>query len=283
MRKDMGKCVLERPRRGSSARSYKVRHHGKIVMTEDGPEYFGAMKIKMHMGATPIRTWDDEKSFTDVIGPLRGYLRSSCGRPWNDVFSEISGVLGNAGYALGHIITDHVDVATHTWRGESGKVWDDKDGTTCVSEGSWRASDFYVEPETGILRATKRTVREKKREPITALSAGGQDYRLIDGIWYVCVATILPVDDIMAYRIVKVDGKYTSWDWASQEMVKIRQVERPMYREDGESVLNDGRRVTLRAVYRRDIGPHEAFDRKRQVGKKELKVVRAALTRMQAT
>ena len=42
MRPDMGKCVIERPRRGSrTALSAKVRHYGKIVEYDDGPDYDG--------------------------------------------------------------------------------------------------------------------------------------------------------------------------------------------------------------------------------------------------
>ncbi len=188
MKNYFGKQVIERPRRGSSAPSHKISRYGKIVLTEDGPEYFGATKIKMHMGATPHRTWDDDKGFTDVLGPLKGYLRSSCGRPWDDVYSELAKVLGSAGYALGHIITDHLNVATNTWRGTDGNVYDDRDGTEKV--GGYY-SQFYVEPETGLLRDgdsySHWYPRKYKAPPVPATEiAIGDDseYACIKGIWY---------------------------------------------------------------------------------------------------
>ena len=189
MKAFFGKQVIERPRRGSSAQSYKVRQHGKIVLTEDGPEYFGPTKIKMHMGAHPRRIWTEDKDFTDVLGPLKGYLRSSCGRPWDDVYSEIAKILGSAGYALGHSITDHLNVAINTWRGESGSIYDDGDhGPELI--GRYR-TQFYVEPETGILRdgdSFSHWYPRKKKPapaPITEIAiADESEYAKLKGIWY---------------------------------------------------------------------------------------------------
>ncbi len=196
MKEFFGKQVIERPRSGSSAPGYKIRQYGKIVLTEDGPEYFGPTKIKMHMGSTPRRTWDDDKNFTDVLGPIKGYLRSSCGRPWDDVFSEISKMLGSAGYALGHIITDHINVATNTWMGASGQIYYEHNGTQPI--GGYRG-DFYVHPWTGILckappqRSYHRShptyvpqvYGEKPKEEIpTVAISETSEYAKFTGIWY---------------------------------------------------------------------------------------------------
>jgi hypothetical protein len=150
MRPDMGKCVIERPRRGSrTALSAKARHYGKIVEYDDDPDYDGLTRLPVSRKQEGYNKKLGDKDFTDVLGPLHKYLRRSCGRPWNDVYSEIKQTLGNAGWGVQHIISAHLDVATHTYRGVDGNVWvADRHGVQKVGGLYY---DFYVEPETGIL------------------------------------------------------------------------------------------------------------------------------------
>ena len=83
MRPDMGKCVIERPRRGSrTALSAKVRHYGKIVEYDDGPDYDGLTHLPVSRRQEGYNKKLGDKDFTDVLGPLHRYLRSSCGRLW---------------------------------------------------------------------------------------------------------------------------------------------------------------------------------------------------------
>src|SRR5438477_4317049 len=117
MRPDMGKCVIERPRRGSrTALSAKVRHYGKIVEYDDGPDYDGLTRLPVSGKQEGYNKNLGDKDFTDVLGPLHRYLRSSCGRLWDDVYSEIKQTLGKAGWGVQHILGVHLDVAVHTYR-----------------------------------------------------------------------------------------------------------------------------------------------------------------------
>lgn len=183
MKPYFGKAVIERPRSGSSIRNYKIRSYGRIVRTADGYDYEGLTRI-------PSRRTDKELS--DVLGPLANYLRTSCGRLWDDVYSEIARVIGRAaGYGVQHILKAHVDVAKCTYRGVDGNVYCcDKDGVSKVTKSY--GYDFYVEPETGILRQianyrkwrpskTKEEIREER--DVRALG-DGKEYRRINGIWY---------------------------------------------------------------------------------------------------
>lgn len=183
MKKDMGKCVLERPRRGSNRRCAKAREFGKFVKDDEGQiEYEGITRIPV---SWKKYGWD-HREFSDVLGPIEGYLRSSCGRLWNDVYSEIARVLGNAGYALGHIITDHLNVETTTYRDNDGNLWAcNKNGIEELSRFYYR-SKFYVEPETGILRETPRKrYRHRPAEiPDVVILSNNSEYRKISGIWY---------------------------------------------------------------------------------------------------
>jgi len=187
----MGKCVIERPRRGSkTALSAKARHYGKIIEYDDGPDYEGLTHLPVSRKQEGYFKKLGDKDFSDVLGPLHNYLRSSCGRLWDDVYSEIKQTLGKAGWGVRHIISAHLDVAIHTYRGLDGNVWiSDRHGVHKVGGLYY---DFYVEPETGILREGVRyrkwrsIAREKERaKPLEVVPIeDGQEYRKIDGIWY---------------------------------------------------------------------------------------------------
>jgi hypothetical protein len=187
----MGKCVIERPRRGSrTALSAKARHYGKFVEADDGPDYEGLTRLPVSKKQEGYHKKLGSKDFTDVLGPLHNYLRSNCGRLWNDVYSEIKQTLGKSGWGVQHIISAHLDVAIHTYRGVDGSVWiSDKRGVHKVGGFYY---DFYVEPETGILsegaryRRWQSITREKERaKPLEVVPIeDGKEYRRIDGIWY---------------------------------------------------------------------------------------------------
>lgn len=186
-----GKQVIERPRRGSrTALSAKARSYGRIVDYGDGPEYEGFTRLPVSRKQEGYNKKLGDKGFSDVLGPLQNYLRSSCGRPWDDVYSEIAYHFGRftRREGLRHIIDAHMDVAVNTYRGVDGNVWIcDKHGVHKVGGFYY---DFYVEPETGILReaANYRKWRSIAREKEAAKQlevvpiAEGREYRKIDGI-----------------------------------------------------------------------------------------------------
>ena len=194
MKPFFGREVIERPRSGSSNRSAKARKFGRIVPDEEtGFEYYGETKIPSFMGgrAEHYHKKRGDKSFSDVLGPLTGYLRKSCGLPWNEVYSELTAELGRFSWPLRHILTQHVNVAVKTYRGVDGKVWHcDRNSVHALgSDYHWR-DEFYVEPETGLLRRAKlRKWRytnhiQRKETHRVALDAGLWGV-LIDGLWYI--------------------------------------------------------------------------------------------------
>jgi hypothetical protein len=199
MRSDMAKCVTERPRRGSSNPSAKARWYGKIVDTEDGLDYDGLTRLPVSRKQEGYHKKIGDKDFTDVLGPIQGYLLNSCGRPWDDVFSELSRNLGQGTWPVRHILTQHVDVKINTYRGIDGNVWYfDKYGPGPVS-GSPNYPEFYVEPETRALRACTKLVkfpryllyRNVKVEPPVVRRQGDRFpdgdrwFVSIRGVWYI--------------------------------------------------------------------------------------------------
>lgn len=183
MRHDMGKVVIERPRRGSkTANSAKARHYGKFTRDDDGIDYDGFTRFPVSRKQEGYNKRIGYKSFSDLLGPLNKYLASSCGRPWDDVYSEIATVLGRSGSeGIRHIKDSHIDVETCTYRGKDGNIY------SCNKHGVHEVIDgFYVEPETGILRnlGKKRYKYRRPADPDILAIEDGKRYHRIDDIWY---------------------------------------------------------------------------------------------------
>lgn len=166
MRPDMGKVVIERPRRGSSGKSLKTRNVVKI--RHDGEEYYH--EGPLHIGSGSIRHAYNrklrEKNQTDVLGPIRGYLRSRVGKPWNDTWSEICAQLSGRSHPIEHVL-GHIksDVNVHN-----------------VQEEKWK--DFVV--VDGILIEKKFPSRKGKYKPLKPIDDKGY-YTRINNCWFVIV------------------------------------------------------------------------------------------------
>ena len=201
MRQDMGRVIIERPRGNSGAPSAKARDYGKFIHTEDGLEYEGFTRLPVSRKQEGYHKKLGSKSFSDVLGPLYNYLRSNCGRQWNDVYSEIARTIGRSGsYGIRHILGAHLDVATCTYRDSDGVIWAcDKHG---VNRTGGFHHDFYVDPETGILRPAAnyrkwRTLAALRRpkSPVDHVPLGdGKEYRLMHGAWFYHEFAIVTVE-----------------------------------------------------------------------------------------
>lgn len=195
MRYDFGRCVIERPRTGSKyATSLKLRRTGKFNHTSSEPDdlpgddydYDGLTRIPnspRRMQAIDHKL--HEKQFTDVLGPIRGYLHKSIGRLWDDVYSEVMYVLGRKGHAISHVLYEHLlrDVDTNTYLGENGKVY---------SHGLvYYRTDYYVHPGIGILcrepQRSRKYPRKPQRQDIDRVQIPDTErwFVLIDGQWYI--------------------------------------------------------------------------------------------------
>ena len=108
MRKDMSKVIVERPRLGHSAAGKKPGRTQALVDDDGEPiRAKGAREPKR----PPVKT----KNFNETLNPLKRYLASNVGRPWNKVYSEISEHLKPTSTVQQHV-RDHLDdfVATKT-------------------------------------------------------------------------------------------------------------------------------------------------------------------------
>jgi hypothetical protein len=190
MRADLGQCVTERPRRNSSAASAKASWYGRVEADDEGElDYDGLSRLPASPKQEGYFKKIGDKSFTDVLGPIRGYLRSSVGRPWDEVYSELSRHLGCGSWPVRHVLTQHVDVATRTYRGNDGKIcYHDKHGPREI-DGSWRSAEFYVHPETRRLswdpkKSWKYRPAPERKDTDRVKGEGDRWFVKIDGLWF---------------------------------------------------------------------------------------------------
>lgn len=144
MRNDMGRVVIERPRRGSSHKGAKIRDFGGRINDEgdyDGLTRLPCSREKIYGYSRNTL----EKEFTDLLGPLRRYLRKNVGRPWDKVYGEACASLRSGGWGVQHVFESHFldEVARDVLMDENG----------ALSRPGYHSfySRLYVHPRTGLL------------------------------------------------------------------------------------------------------------------------------------
>ena|ERR1700736_4510532 len=181
MRRDMGRVVIERPRSGSAHKSPKVRDFGGRINADD--DYDGLTRLpssreKIYGQATGVL----QKRFTDVLGPLRRYLRKNVGRPWNKVYSEACEVLRSGGRGVEHVLDVHLLCEVER------NIEMDARGNPVSATHGYRVSGYYVHPKTGLLCLAKPIRRKKKTEQERAdrIPLGDERYYvLINNLWFI--------------------------------------------------------------------------------------------------
>lgn len=203
----MHKVVVERERGRST---WKNRKWGKKLPYVPGSDYEDQPKF---VSSGRKRQYGSEsKWFTDVLGPLKGFLRSNLGRPWDKIYSELRQGL-DIRKVTGQHIFDHLQfmVETDCSMGADGKVYD------CV--GRYHVQGFYVHPKNGLLCLVPRqSARERKKERLLRQAIDEitldrcRSYKRINDLWY-----------SVAYELVKVDrGTMRScWDVVDRRNVKL--------------------------------------------------------------
>jgi len=155
MRDDMAKVVTERPRRGHGNASKKTTGL-RIRRLDPDMEYDEPTRLPVARG----RQYGYEaKEFSDLINPLRRYLRSCIGRPWNKVHSELSRKLDRRSAAGSHI-WDHVisEIQTDCYVDADRVVYSNRRrylNTEIPVDG------LYVHPRTGLIREQRRSRRRR--------------------------------------------------------------------------------------------------------------------------
>lgn len=135
------------------------------------------------------------KFLSDHLGPLRRFLRSKVGQPWDRVYSELCRRLDSNSLTGRHVLS-------HVWDYVEPHV-ELIDGIPCRKSGGrcgeplnnyWR-DNLYVHPETGILcfAGEKRRKRRQRKPPTDAVPLDDfRQYQKIDNIWYLITFKAFP-------------------------------------------------------------------------------------------
>ncbi|MBL8531853.1 MAG: hypothetical protein JNK94_08975 [Hyphomonadaceae bacterium] len=191
MRKDMSKVIVERPRIGRAAAD-KRAGRTRVVEDDDGAPVRAGRGARKPVREKPAKT----KLLNENLSPLRRYLESQLGRPWDKVFSEISAHLKPTSTVQQHVrdhLTDFVAIATRMKNGVV-MVTPRFGGERALAQDSSR---FYVHPRTGLLRenpeyktrsarwrAKQRADDKARAERMRVLDSKTELHKLKGDVWW---------------------------------------------------------------------------------------------------
>jgi hypothetical protein len=205
MREDMGKVLVERPRWGSRARSrpgkgYRKRL-AKCLAAGESPPAREGMKAR----------YTNRKFFNEHLGPLRRFLDSNVGRPWDKVYAEICKHVDRGNVVQKHILTHLFEyVAVHTVL-IAGEPCHGKDNNFRGRYGdslrtSLRRHQWYVCPKSGILRKSRYTPW-RKVVPVLhrrVVLGNGQVCLQVNGQWeLVTFARLSGLSELRVYDVIR--------------------------------------------------------------------------------
>lgn len=211
MRPDMHKVVMERPRwnPGRNKRGRRANLPYELL-----PKFEG---IK--------RPYIQRKALTDLLGPLRRWLHSQVGRPWNDVYSEACAVIKPDSVIRAHIKTHLLEfVERHTFmQNEQVCILNTSrgGGITPVTKLRWGRQRFFVHPETGLLhempKISKRAWQAQNLKPAASVHWVKENLAIkqIRGLWYEC-----------HYEVIHSSQWVDSYDHALERIVARQDVSR---------------------------------------------------------
>jgi hypothetical protein len=174
MRRDIKYVVVERSRSGPRGKTRKYTTHRDI---EDAPNV-ESLRCR----------YKDRRIPSDFLAPIEGFLRKSCGRPWDKVYSEIREHLNGNSTMQAHVL-QHV----HQYVEENAVITEgvpyDIQGHAITSYLSYPM--FYVDGK-GVLRKAPTQASTKYQKPVLPLivfpNMRGVQYRMCnrgDGLrWY---------------------------------------------------------------------------------------------------
>lgn len=224
MRYDMAKVVVERPRAGSKWR-YKDRRRS---LNDGDPDLLRTNISMRHPYGY------ERKAFTDLLGPLSGFLRSCVGRRWDDVYSEIAARMKGNSTVQRHIL-EHVFqyVSLYVVRLDNGELLEQGKYGFYRLRGNLY-SDMYVDPDSGLLCLNpavddpKPWKHRKKEGDPSRLIYGLQDEVLkVNGCWHRVIFAVAPGPYVNRDPIT---GKETVINRYMHDIVTAENVKEGVYR-----------------------------------------------------
>lgn len=202
----LGEIVIERPRGGRRISITKITGYNKALqkITEEASED-GLLKPYL---IKPKQLVQKTKYFSDNLSPLRRWLRSKVGQPWNIVYSELCQRIETKTLCGQHLMF-------HLWGFVERNV-EIIDGVPYPKISPayrqqplayWR-DEFYVHPDTGILCFLKKIPKElpKKRDDVVVIDSCHQ-YRKLNNLWYFITLQKIPLWEDVTDVVLKVTIK----------------------------------------------------------------------------
>jgi hypothetical protein len=212
----LNEIVIERPRSGMriglKKRTGFKKQLDKLTQEASQDGLFNSYLIKPR---------NKSKYLSDHLGPLRRFLRSKVGQPWNDVYSELCHRLDRSTMAGQHVL-DHVNdyVERHVELIDGVPYYKSR---RHLRLANWRQLQLYVHPETGILCDAKDTVSKaiapasKTEEELNAINLDKfHQYHRINGIWYLITYQEVPASGIVFDVLYKVALAYKVKSYSDQ-------------------------------------------------------------------
>ena len=224
MREDMARVIVERPRRPAWG-----DRKGRRQDPEDLPAHEGMRRGCALRG--------ERKELNENLAPLRRYLATQVGRPWDKVYAEIAARLRVTSTVQQHV-RDHLRdyVAVTPRRNVDGRL-------STLRGGLWW-QDFYVHPKTGLLcrtdrlpeaKARQRARRDRPTPPIERIALGAEsELRLINGHWYEARLATLPEPEYRVSReVTKISrrGFFSSRGPFIEIEMDVRRLASPLVRD----------------------------------------------------
>lgn len=197
MRADMRRVVDERPRKNRSP-VYTKREANL------DPDLLPRRQSMGRLGPYP-GVWGG------LTGPLRRWLRSSVGRPWNEVYSEACAVINTNSHSQRYLKLHLLQMVHRNTFLRDGEVWcfghvdrNESGGPIPVEEAVSRATPYYIHPETGLLSEAfdpegRPCAYKKKNSSWSRPKMPGELWLdkktlllFIDGWWYRCTLEGFP-------------------------------------------------------------------------------------------
>jgi hypothetical protein len=222
MREDMDKVIVERPRLGSRAPSRKKGYR----------KYCQKAGIESLPRREPLlgRWKGRQRALNEHLGPMRRFLRSRVGRPWNKVHQELCEHVSFNNAVQMHVLTHVFDYVHRSVEVRGREVV----GTSGWARGrTLYAGEMYVCPRTGILKVVKpRPGRAAERVGLGQTT----QYHYSNGSWWelrLCKRPDAPAESL--------------WDiWLEEPVHRIP--EEMLFRTYGGKLI---------AISRRPLAPRE--------------------------
>ena len=251
MRKDMGKVVVEKERRGSSNPNKPLR--GRTKKAQKAWKNEGEGFSKFESSARRRRYGYDAKQFGENLGPLKKFLTSRVGSKWDDVYSELCSVLSKDSVTQSHVL-DHAK-----WYVEQNVFGFDADGIPLNERGFSVYEIFYVDAD-GILQKTPRKKRQKRLPEKTYVRINDILYgKRSDGLWYRLFFDIVPEPD---YRRIE------EMFWGKLKMFRRRVNDKVFDKWIGDYVYSPRNSPWKNGMY---------CTKFEQISKKELRLIKKVL------